>query len=393
MNNKRAGSARKKFNFFRKRVINVMRIGVPTEIKKHEYRVALLPEGARQLNQRGHTVMVQSGAGDGCGIANQQYEAAGATIVNDRDQLWADSEMVVKVKEPLEEEFHLMREGQILFTFFHFAASRELTNAVIRSRSVAIAYETMERRDGTLPVLLPMSEVAGRMAVQEGARCLEKPFGGRGILMGGIPGVKPARVTVLGGGVVGAHAAQIASGMGAYTTILDIHLPRLRYLEEIMPENVQTLFSDASTIEASVAEADMVIGAVLKKGARAPHLISRRMLSSLKPGVVLVDVSIDQGGCFESSHPTTHDDPVFIDEFALHYCVANIPGAVPLTSTPGLCNTTLPFVLAIAESGWKAAAADSPEIRSGINIVDGQVVYSGVADTFALSHIPIDSLL
>lgn len=359
-----------------------MKIGVPKEIKVHENRVALLPRGVLQFVRNGHQVFIEKGAGSESGFSDKQYQHAGAVILEDVDELWQKSEMIMKVKEPIENEYSRIREGQILFTYFHFAASRKLTEAVKDSGCIAIAYETVEKSDHSLPLLIPMSEVAGRMASQEGAKFLEKPFGGRGVLMGGIPGVQPSNVLVLGGGVVGVNAARIAAGMGATTIIMDINLQRLRYLDEVMPRNVNTVYSSEATIREILPDVDLVIGAVLKPGAKAPHLITKEMLSSMKPGTVLVDVAIDQGGCFETSKPTTHDKPTFVVDDILHYCVANMPGAVPYTSTLGLTNATLPFAIQLANKGWKKALRENNELQKGLNIAEGEITYKDVAAAF-----------
>lgn len=370
-----------------------MIIGVPKEIKTHENRVSLLPGGVLQLKRNGHEVLVQQGAGVGSGFTDEMYEERGATIVADADDIWAQADMIMKVKEPIREEYPRMREGQIIFTYFHFAASRDLTEAVQESKCIAIAYETVEKADGSLPLLVPMSEVAGRMASQEGAKYLEKPTGGRGVLMGGIPGVPPANVIVLGGGIVGVNAAKIAAGMGAHTTILDINIPRLRYLDDVMPKNVRTLFSTEGNIRNLLPQTDLVIGAVLIPGAKAPSLIRKDMLGLMRPGTVMVDVAIDQGGCFETSRATTHDDPIYEVDDVVHYCVANMPGAVPYTSTLGLTNVTLPYAVQIANKGWKKALNDDPELKLGLNIADGKVVYKYVADAFDMEYVSVDNVL
>jgi alanine dehydrogenase len=359
-----------------------MKIGIPKEIKPQENRVAIQPGGVQQLISHGHLVMVQKGAGEGSGFSDEQYIEAGAQIIEDVNALWAASEMIMKVKEPIAEEYGRIQPGQILFTYFHFAADETLTKAIMDSKSVAIAYETVEKSDRSLPLLIPMSEVAGRMATQEGAKFLEKAMGGRGVLMGGIPGVPPANVLVLGGGIVGVNAAKIAAGMGANTTIMDINMPRLRYLDDVMPKNITTLFSSEANIRAMLPTIDLIIGAVLKPGAKAPHLITREMLAEMRPGTVLVDVAIDQGGCFETSKPTTHQDPTYVIDEVVHYCVANMPGAVPYTSTLGLTNVTLPYAIAIANKGWKKAVKDDHELLKGVNIVEGAIVYQDVADAF-----------
>ncbi|MGD8748696.1 MAG: alanine dehydrogenase [Balneolaceae bacterium] len=370
-----------------------MIIGVPKEIKTHENRVALLPGGVTKMKRHGHEVLVEKGAGNGSGFPDEKYVEAGAKIVNDVEEVWKQAEMIMKVKEPIEVEYDRMREGQIIFTYFHFAASRKLTEAVIESKAIAIAYETVEKEDGSLPLLIPMSEVAGRMASQEGAKYLEKAQGGRGILLGGIPGVRPANVLVLGGGIVGVNAAKIAAGMGANTTIMDISMPRLRYLDDVMPQNVNTMFSSEANIRSMLPDVDLVIGAVLKPGAKAPHLITRDMLGSMQPGAVLVDVAIDQGGCFETSKPTTHDHPIYEVDGIMHYCVTNMPGAVPYTSTLGLTNVTLPYAVDIANKGWKKALDNDPELKKGLNIVNGEIVYRDVADAFSLEYTDVESVL
>ncbi|PKD44371.1 alanine dehydrogenase [Rhodohalobacter barkolensis] len=370
-----------------------MIIGVPKEIKTLENRVSLQPGGVHQLINNGHQVLVEKGAGLGSGFTDEMYESNGATIIDDVEELWKQAGMIMKVKEPIKEEYPRMREGQIIFTYFHFAASRELTEAVQESKCIAIAYETVEKKDGSLPLLVPMSEVAGRMAAQEGAKYLEKTFGGRGVLMGGIPGVPPANVLVLGGGIVGVNAAKIAAGMGASTTILDINIPKLRYLDDVMPKNVRTLFSTEGNIRNLLPTTDLIIGAVLIPGAKAPSLISKDMLSLMRPGTVMVDVAIDQGGCFETSKATTHDEPIYMVDDVVHYCVANMPGAVPYTSTLGLTNVTLPYAVQIANKGWEKAINDDPELRMGLNIADGKIVYKYVADAFDMEYTPIDDVM
>jgi len=370
-----------------------MIIGVPKEIKTHENRVALLPGGVTKMKRNGHDVLIEKGAGQGSGFRDEQYKEAGAEIMDDVDELWEKAEMIMKVKEPIEVEYDRMKEGQIIFTYFHFAASRELTEAVQESGAVAIAYETVENEDGSLPLLIPMSEVAGRMASQEGAKYLEKPEGGLGILLGGIPGVKPANVLVIGGGIVGVNAAKIAAGMGANTTIMDISMPRLRHLDDIMSRNVDTMFSSEANIRKMLPHVDMVIGAVLIPGAKAPSLITRDMLADMQKGSVLVDVAIDQGGCFETSKPTTHDNPIYEVDGVVHYCVANMPGAVPRTSTLGLTNVTLPYAVDIANKGWKKALKDDKELLKGLNIVDGDIVYKEVAEAFNMDYTPIENVL
>ncbi len=370
-----------------------MIIGVPKEIKTHENRVGMTPGGVLQCVKNGHTILIEKDAGQGSGFTDETYVEAGGTIVDDVEDVWKRSEMIVKVKEPIKVEYPRMREGQILFTYLHFAASKELTEAVTKSKCIAIAYETVERADRSLPLLIPMSEVAGRMSTQEGAKYLEKPMGGRGILMGGIPGVPPAKVIILGGGIVGVNAAKIAAGMGAYVTIMDINIPRLRYLEDVMPRNVTTLFSNEQNIRKLLPDTDLVIGGVLKPGAKAPHLVTKEMLSLMTPGTVLVDVAIDQGGCFETSKATTHDNPTYIVDDIVHYCVANMPGAVPFTSTLGLTNVTLPYTVQIANKGWKKALKDDSELLKGLNIADGKIVYKDVAEAFDMEFTPVDEVL
>lgn len=366
-----------------------MIIGIPKEIKNNENRVALTPAGAKELVKRGHTVYVQHTAGENSGFPDSAYETVGAKILPSINDVYQTAEMIVKVKEPIAVEYPLVRKGQLVFTYFHFASDEKLTLAMMDSGSVCLAYETVENPDGTLPLLIPMSEVAGRMSIQEGARFLEKPQGGKGILLGGVPGVKPARVLVLGGGIVGYNAALMAAGMGADVTIADISLPRLRHLEEIMPANVRTLYSSTHNIETELPATDLVIGAVLIPGAKAPHLITKEMLGLMKPGSVLVDVAIDQGGCFETSHPTTHADPVYTVDGIVHYCVANIPGAVPQTSTLALTNATLPYVLELADKGWKEACKEDKTLYPGLNIIEGQIVYPAVAEAFGLPCYPV----
>lgn len=361
-----------------------MIIGVPKEIKNNENRVAVTPAGVKELVKHGHTVYVQHTAGNGSGFADEAYEKAGATILSAIEDVYAVAEMIIKVKEPIEPEYKLVKEGQIVFTYFHFACDRELTDAMMAAKGVCIAYETVQLPDLTLPLLVPMSEVAGRMSIQEGARFLEKPQGGRGVLMGGVPGVKPAKVLVLGAGVVGRNAALMAAGLGADVTITDISLPTLRHVADVMPKNVKTLYSSIHNIEMELPTTDLVVGSVLIPGAKAPHLVTREMLKLMQPGSVLVDVAIDQGGCFETSKPTTHSDPVYMVDGVVHYAVANIPGAVPYTSTMALTNATLPYALQIADKGWKKACADNAALALGVNMVDGKVTYPGVAEAFDL---------
>ncbi len=361
-----------------------MIVGIPKEIKNNENRVSMTPAGVRELVKRGHTVYVQHTAGENSGFPNAEYERAGAHILPTIEEVYAIAEMIVKVKEPIEPEYKLVRRGQLVFTYFHFACDRALTEAMLQSRATCLAYETVVDKQGTLPLLIPMSEVAGRMSVQEGARFLEKPQGGKGILLGGVPGVKPAKVLVLGGGVVGTEAALMAAGLGADVTVCDISLPRLRHLAEFMPKNVKTMFSSTYNIEQELPTTDLVIGAVLIPGAKAPHLITREMLGIMKKGSVMVDVAIDQGGCFETSHPTTHAEPVYEVDGIIHYCVANIPGAVPFTSTLALTNATLPYALRLADKGWQQACAEDPGLKLGLNVVDGKVTFPGVAEAFGM---------
>jgi len=361
-----------------------MIVGVPKEIKQDEYRVGMTPFGVEALVAAGHEVIVEAGAGVGSGIVDGDYRDHGAKIVRGHRTVFSRADMVVKVKEPLPDEYGLLRPGQIVFTYFHFAASRELTEAVLESGIVAIAYETIRTDDGQHPLLTPMSEVAGRMAIQEGAKYLEKPMKGRGILLSGVPGVAPAEVVIVGGGIVGSNAAKIAAGLGAQVTILDINLDRLRYLEDIMPKNVVTLMSDTHNIRERLRQADLLVGAVLIEGARAPVLVTRGMLKTMKPGSVIVDVAIDQGGCIATSRPTTHSDPVYIVNSVVHYCVTNMPGAVGRTSTYALTNVTLPYAIEIAGLGFKGAARANPAIARGLNIVEGKLTNQAVAETFRM---------
>lgn len=363
---------------------NIMKVGVPKEIKNNECRVGMTPAGVAELVKRGHTVFVQNTAGNGSGFADEMYAEAGAVILPDMESVYREAEMIVKVKEPIEPEYSLVREGQVVFTYFHFACERELTEAMMRSKAVCIAYETVQLADGTLPLLVPMSEVAGRMATINGAYYLQKSKGGKGKLICGVPGVKPARVLVLGGGIVGQAAARVAAGMGADVTIADISLPLLRRLNDVMPPNVNTLYSSQHNIRRELRDVDIVIGSVLIRGDKAPHLITRDMLKLMEPGTVLVDVAIDQGGCFETSHPTTHSDPVYEIDGIIHYAVANIPGAVPNTSTVALTDATLKYVVALADKGWEKACADDPALAQGVNIAGGKIVFKPIADVFGL---------
>lgn len=361
-----------------------MIVGIPKEIKNNENRVGMTPAGVNELVRRGHTVYVQKGAGENSGFPDEQYERVGAKILPTIADVYAVAEMIVKVKEPIELEYPLIRKGQLLFTYFHFASDRKLTEAMMASGATCLAYETVELKDHSLPLLIPMSEVAGRMATQEGARFLERPQGGKGKLMGGVPGVKPAKVLVIGGGVVGYAAACVAAGMGADVTIADLSLARLRYIDEVRPANIKTLYSSEFNIRAELPTTDLVIGAVLIPGAKAPHLITRDMLGLMEKGSVLVDVAIDQGGCFETSHPTTHSEPVYEVDGIVHYCVANIPGAVSATSTLALTNATLPYALKLADKGWEKACAEDEAFCKGLNVVDGKIVYPAVAEAFGL---------
>jgi len=370
-----------------------MKIGIPKEIKTNENRVALVPAGAAALVADGHTVTVETGAGLGSGFSDAQYLAAGAHIARDADAVWAAAELIVKVKEPIEPECPRIRSGQTLFTYFHFAASEQLTRAHLASGATCIAYETVELPSHELPLLTPMSEVAGRMAVQEGAKYLEKLHGGRGLLLGGVPGVPPGKVVILGGGVVGVNAAKIAAGMGASVILLDLSLERLRHLSEVMPANVQLIFSNRHNLLEHIAGADLVIGAVLIHGAVAPRLIRREDLKTMRPGAVIVDVSIDQGGCVETMHPTTHENPTFIVDGIVHYGVANMPGGVPLTSTLALTNATLPYVQQLANKGCKQALKQSTALLKGLNIIAGKVTHKKVAEAFGLDYHPAESFV
>jgi alanine dehydrogenase len=369
-----------------------MIIGVPKEIKAQESRVALVPAGAQQLADHGHTVLVETTAGTGSGFDDEQYREAGAEIVQTAEEVYSGASMILKVKEPVGPEYKLVREGQILFTFFHFAASRELTEAMMKAKCVALAYETVQKKDKSLPLLIPMSEVAGRMAPQEGAKFLERTHEGRGVLLGGVPGTDPADVIVLGGGIVGTNAAKIAAGLGARVTILDTNLYRLRYLDDVMPKNITTMMSNPYTIKKSIIKADLVIGAVLIPGAKAPNLITREMLKDMKNGAVVVDVSVDQGGCIETCKPTTHEVPTYVIDGVVHYCVSNMPGAVPVTSTVALTNATLPYALEIADRGYEDAIVYNEEIKLGLNMIDGKVTYKGVAEAFDLDYYPPDDI-
>ena len=367
-----------------------MKIGIPKEIKTNENRVSVVPAGVEALVAAGHQVSIEQGAGSGSGFDDAAYLAAGAHIEPDVEAVWAEAELIVKVKEPIKVEWPRLRAGQTVFTYFHFAADEALTRAHLASGATCIAYETVELPNHELPLLTPMSEVAGRLAVQQGAKYLEKLYGGRGLLLGGVPGVAPAKVLILGGGVVGLNAARIAAGMGAQVSILDISLERLRYLDEVLPANVQTLYSNRHTLLEQLAHADLVIGGVLIPGALAPKLIRRADLKVMQKGAVLVDVAVDQGGCFETTHPTTHDNPIYLVEGVVHYAVANMPGAVPRTSTLALTNATLPYLKLLANKGWRDAVSDNEALLKGLNIVDGKLTHAAVAEAFGLPvhHVP-----
>ncbi len=370
-----------------------MIVGVPKEIKANENRIALVPAGAEALVSAGHDVVIEQGAGAGSGFPDSEYEGVGARIEPDVDALWQQAEMIMKVKEPIAVEYPRMRPEQVLFTYFHFAADETLTRACMDRQIVAIAYETVQLPNGELPLLTPMSEVAGRMAVQEGAKYLEKTHGGLGLLLGGVPGVLPAEVVILGGGVVGTNAAKIAAGFGAHVTILDVNLDRLRYLSDVMPANVDTYYSNRHNILQQIARADILVGAVLLPGAKAPSLVTREDLKLMKDGAVIVDVAVDQGGCIETVRPTTHADPIYEVEGVIHYCVANMPGAVPRTSTLALTNATFPYALTLANKGWKAACKDDPALALGVNAVGGHLTYGAVADAFGYDSVPLDEVM
>ena len=361
-----------------------MIVGVPKEIKTNENRVALVPAGAEALVADGHTVLVEQGGGLGSGFADEAYKAVGAQIIPSVADVWSKAEMIMKVKEPIAVEWPRMRKGQVIFTYFHFAAAEDLTKAVIASNAIAIAYETVQLDSGELPLLTPMSEVAGRMAVQEGAKYLEKVFGGSGILLGGVPGVLPAEVLIIGGGVVGTNAAKMAAGLGAHVTLLDVSLDRLRYLSDVLPPNVELLYSNRHNILDQLRKADLVVGAVLLPGAKAPHLVKRADLKLMKPGSVIVDVAVDQGGCIETIKPTTHENPTYVVDGIIHYAVANMPGGVPRTSTLALTNATFPYAKRLARMGWKAACKADRALALGLNVIEGKVVYPGVAEAFGL---------
>ena len=370
-----------------------MIIGVPKEIKTNENRVALVPAGAESFVAAGHTVYVETTAGVGSGFADEAYTAVGAKILPTAEEVWQKADMIMKVKEPIAVEWPRMRKDQLIYTYFHFAADESLTRAVIDSKSVALAYETVELPSGELPLLTPMSEVAGRMAVQEGAKYLEKHFGGSGVLLGGVPGVAPAEVMIIGGGVVGINAAKMAAGLGAHVTMLDVSLHRLRYLDDVLPANVDTLYSNRGNILDCLRKADLVVGAVLLPGAKAPNLVKRADLKLMKPGSVIVDVAVDQGGCVETIKPTTHEQPTYFVDGILHYGVANMPGGVPRTSTLALTNATLSYGLRLARDGWKKACAEDRALALGLNIVGGKTVYPGVAEAFGLPLVPVEQVL
>ncbi|MBA4299904.1 alanine dehydrogenase [Algoriphagus alkaliphilus] len=370
-----------------------MIIGIPKEIKNNENRVALTPAGAKELIKRGHSVYVQHTAGEGSGFPDSEYEAAGARILPTIEATYEIAEMIIKVKEPIESEYKLIKENQLLFTYFHFASYEPLTKAMVASKAVCLAYETVEKADRSLPLLIPMSEVAGRMAIQKGANYLEKPLKGRGILLGGVPGVLPAKVLILGGGIVGTQAAWMAAGLGADVTIMDVSLPRMRYLADVMPANVKTMMSNEYNVRKLIKDHDLIVGAVLIPGAKAPHLITRDMLKEMRPGTVLVDVAVDQGGCIETCRPTTHENPTYIIDDVVHYCVANMPGAVPYTSTLALTNATLPYAMQLADKGWKKAAQENPDLVPGLNVINGEIVYEAVAQAFNMPYTPVDKYL
>ncbi len=370
-----------------------MIIGVPKEIKNNENRVALTPAGALEFTKRGHTVYIQSTAGLGSGFSDQDYINAGAKIKKTIEETYDVAEMIMKVKEPIKSEYKLIKEDQLVFTYFHFASHKPLTTAMIKSKAVCLAYETVELSDRSLPLLVPMSEVAGRMAIQQGAKYLEKPAKGRGVLLGGVPGVPPGKVLVLGGGIVGTQAAKMAAGLGASVTILDINLSRLRYLNDVMPANVITMYSNEYNIRNLIQTHDLIVGAVLIPGAKAPNLITRDMLKLMRPGTVLVDVAVDQGGCMETTKPTTHEKPTFIIDDVVHYSVANMPGAVPYTSTVALTNATLPYAVQLAQKGWKQACNENHSLKLGLNVIKGKVVYEGVAEAFGLKLHDVEEFL
>ncbi len=370
-----------------------MKIGIPKEIKNNENRVSITPAGVMEFVKNGHQVFIQHTAGMGSGVSDQDYIAAGAIILPTIEDIYSTADMIIKVKEPIESEYSLIKKNQLIFTYFHFASCEALTHAMIKQEAVCLAYETVENPHGSLPLLIPMSEVAGRMSIQEGAKYLEKPVGGRGILLGGVPGVKPAKVLVLGGGIVGTQAAKMAAGLGADVTIMDISLPRLRQLDDILPANVKTMMSNEYNIREELQDADLIVGAVLIPGAKAPKLIKREMLSTMKAGAVIVDVAVDQGGCIETCKATTHANPTFVVDGVVHYCVANMPGAVPFTSTIALTNATLPYGLTLANKGWKKACQENRGLALGLNVINGKVVYKGVSEAFQLPYTPVEEFL
>jgi alanine dehydrogenase len=370
-----------------------MIIGVPKEIKNNEDRVALTPAGAAELVKRGNEVFIQKEAGFGSGFADEEYEVAGAKILMSIEEVYSTAEMIMKVKEPIEPEYELIHEGQLIYTYFHFASSEILTNMMIKRKAVCLAYETVEMDDHTLPLLIPMSEVAGRMSIHEGAKYLEKTYGGRGMLLGGVPGVLPAKVLIIGGGIVGTEAAKMAAGFGADVTIMDVSLKRLRYLDDIMPANVKTMMSNEYNIRSQIRFSDVIVGAVLIPGTKAPNLITRDMLKTMNPGTVLIDVAVDQGGCIETTVPTTHEHPTYVIDEVIHYTVANMPGAVPRTSTIALTNATLSYAIQLAAKGWKKACAEDKALRKGLNVVKGKVVYKGVAEAFGLPYHDVSEVL
>lgn len=370
-----------------------MIIGVPKEIKNNENRVGVTPSGVSTLVKAGHTLYVQASGGVGSGFSDEEYTNAGAKMLPTIEEVYAIADMIIKVKEPIESEYGLIKEGQLLFTYFHFASHEPLTHAMIKSKAICLAYETVEKADRSLPLLVPMSEVAGRMSIQEGAKYLEKPMGGRGILLGGVPGVRPAKVLVLGGGIVGTQAAKMAAGLGADVTLMDISLNRMRQLDDLLPANVKTVYSSEYNIREAVKESDLIVGAVLIPGAKAPSLVTKDMLKTMRPGTVMVDVAIDQGGCFETSKATTHQEPTYFVDGVLHYCVANMPGAVPYTSTLALTNATLPYALQLANKGWKQACKENKELAVGLNIINGDIVYEAVGTAFNLPSKSVSTYL
>lgn len=370
-----------------------MVIGIPKEIKANENRVSMTPGGVLELKKCGHDVFVQSSAGENSGFTDEEYKNAGAVILPTAAEVYQKADMIVKVKEPIEQEYSLVRENQIVFTYLHFASSEKLTHAMIKSKSICIAYETVEKPDKSLPLLIPMSEVAGRMSVQQGAKYLEKHNKGRGILLGGVPGVAPANVVILGGGIVGSNAAKMAAGLGANVTLLDVNVARLRQLSDVLPANVNTVFSNTHNIQKAIKEADLIIGAVLIPGAKAPILIKKEMLKDMKPGTVMIDVAVDQGGCIETCKPTTHENPTYVIDGVVHYCVPNMPGAVPFTSTQALTNVTFPYICQVANKGWEKACKENMELQFGLNMIKGEIVYKPVADAFNLPYTDIKKFL